>query len=137
MNPASQHARPRPAVAAAPALPECRRCASVAVMPQRNFYAFAEIDRAGHRRRDTAWLTARIADPASRFLPVWRNQNLVHAAADPPRAALPLPHEVAREAGALVLLRIEDCGAFFALELSAHGEPLSPIRQERPAQCTA
>ncbi len=102
----------------------------------RNFYAFAEIDRAGHRRRDEAWLAARIADPASRFLPVWRNQNLVHVAADPPRAALLLAHEIAREAGELVLLGIDDAGAFFALDLSAHDEPLSAIRHERPLEFT-
>jgi len=65
-------------------------------MTVRNFYAFAEIDRAGHRRRDAAWLNERILDPSSRLLPVWRNQNLVHAAAEPPRAALLLPHEPAR-----------------------------------------
>jgi NAD+ diphosphatase len=57
----------------------------------RNFYAFAEIDRAGHRRRDAAWLSERIAHPSARFLPVWRNQNLVDIAADPPRAALLTP----------------------------------------------
>ena len=91
-----------------------RRYASVAAMP-RNFYAFAEIDRAGRYRRDAAWLSARIADPTSRFLPVWRNQNLVHAAAEPPRAALLLPHEVARDSGETVLLGIDDRGAFFAL----------------------
>jgi len=48
----------------------------------RNFYAFAEIDRAGHRRRDAAWLSERLAHADTRFLPVWRNQNLVDIAAE-------------------------------------------------------
>jgi NAD+ diphosphatase len=116
-------------------LPLPRRYASVAAMP-RNFYAFAEIDRAGRYRRDAAWLSARIADPTSRFLPVWRNQNLVHAAAEAPRAALLLPHEVAREAGETVLLGVDDSGAFFALDLSAHDEPLTTIRHPAPLEFT-
>jgi NAD+ diphosphatase len=116
-------------------LPLPRRYASVAAMP-RNFYAFAEIDRAGRYRRDAAWLSARIADPTSRFLPVWRNQNLVHAAAEAPRAALLLPHEVAREAGETVLLGVDDRGAFFALDLSGHDEPLTTIRHPAPLEFT-
>jgi NAD+ diphosphatase len=117
------------------ALPLPCRYANVAVM-LRNFYAFAEIDRAGRHRRDAAWLAARIADPTSRILPVWRNQNLVHTAAEPPRAALLLPHEVACEAGETVLLGIDGCGAFFALDLSAHDEPLAALRLAAPLEFT-
>jgi NAD+ diphosphatase len=116
-------------------LPLPYRYANV-VMMLRNFYAFAEIDRAGRHRRDAAWLAARIADPTSRILPVWRNQNLVHTAAEPPRAALLLPHEVACEAGETVLLGIDGCGAFFALDLSAHDEPLAALRLAAPLEFT-
>jgi NAD+ diphosphatase len=53
-----------------------------------NFYASAGIDRAGHRRKDAAWLAERLAHARSRFLPVWRTQNLVHAVEGAaPRAA--------------------------------------------------
>jgi NAD+ diphosphatase len=114
-------------------LPLPRRHASVAMM-LRNFYAFAEIDRAGRYRRDAAWLAARIADPTSRFLPVWRNQNLVHAGAAPPRAALLLPHQVACEADEAVLLGIDEKGAFFAVDLSAHDEPLAALRHAAPLE---
>jgi len=48
-------------------LAPARRYASVAAM-LRNFYAFAEIDRAGHRRRDAAWLSERLAHADTRFL---------------------------------------------------------------------
>jgi len=116
-------------------LPAPRRYASVAAM-LRNFYAFAEIDRAGHRRRDAAWLSERIADPGARFLPVWRNQNLVHAAAEPPRAAFLTTAQIACDAGETVLLGIDDSGAFFALDLSAHDEPLAAIRHERLLEFT-
>ena len=42
-----------------------------------NFYAHPGFERAGLRRRDTGWILERITDPASLFVPVWRNQNLV------------------------------------------------------------
>ncbi len=116
-------------------LPLPRRYASVAAM-LRNFYAFAEIDRAGQRRRDAAWLSERIAHPTTRFLPVWRNQNLVDIEAEPPRAAFLTAEQIARDAGETVLLGIDDSGAFFALDLSAHDEPLAAIRYERPLEFT-
>lgn len=102
----------------------------------RNFYAFAEIDRAGHRRRDAAWLSERIADPSARFLPVWRSQNLVDIAVDPPRAAFLTGEQIVRDAGETVLLGVDDNGVFFALDLSAHDEPLAAIRHERPLEFT-
>ena len=54
-----------------------------------NFYSHAGFERAGLRRRDTTWILARIADPGSLFVPVWRNQNLVlELDGGEPRAAL-------------------------------------------------
>ena len=117
------------------ALPLPRRYASVAVMP-RNFYAFAEIDRAGRRRRDAAWLHERLADPSARFLPVWRNQNLVDIGSEPPRAAFLTSGQIARDAGETVLLGIAGDGTFFALDLSTHDEPLAAIRHDHPLEFT-
>ena len=102
----------------------------------RNYYAFAEIDRAGHLRRDSAWLAARSVHPGSRFLPVWRNQNLVHAASEPPRAALLTADEIARDAGETVLLGLAGDDALFALDLSGHDEPLTAIRYDLPLEFT-
>jgi NAD+ diphosphatase len=42
-----------------------------------NYYAPTGFERAGLRRRETSWIIERVADPASLFVPVWRNQNLV------------------------------------------------------------
>src|ERR1044071_9755951 len=42
-----------------------------------NFYSDSGLDRASERRKDEAWLAARLADPASRFVPVWRSRNYV------------------------------------------------------------
>jgi NAD+ diphosphatase len=110
------------------------RYASVAIMWLRNFYTFAEIDRVGHLRRDAAWLTARMAHPGSRFLPVWRTQNLVIAAAAPPRAALIAPHQLAHDLGEAVLLGLAGEDAVFAIDLSAHDEPLAALRHDQPLE---
>lgn len=40
-------------------------------------FAGSPLDREATRRRDHAWLEARLADAASRFLPLWRLQPLV------------------------------------------------------------
>jgi NAD+ diphosphatase len=42
-----------------------------------NFYADSGLDRASERRKDEAWVAARLADPASRFVPLWRSRNYV------------------------------------------------------------
>jgi NAD+ diphosphatase len=102
----------------------------------RNFYAFAKIDRVGHFRRDSAWLATRSAHPGSRFLPVWRSQNLLLAASEPPRAALLSVDEIARDAGEMVLLGLAGEDALFALDLSAYDEPLTAIRHDRPLEFT-
>src|SRR5215467_5386182 len=53
------------------------RYASLVAMRASNFYAHPGFERAGLRRRDTGWIVERINDPASLFVPVWRNQNLI------------------------------------------------------------
>ena len=42
----------------------------------RNFFTACCIDRASERRRDDQWLTARLADETTRFIPVWNLRNL-------------------------------------------------------------
>jgi len=45
-------------------------------VPQPNAYAGSPLDRAAILRDDEAWIAARLADPASLFVPVWRSRNL-------------------------------------------------------------
>ncbi len=45
---------------------------------QPNTYAGSPLDRAVAFREDDAWITARLADPASLFVPVWRSRSLFH-----------------------------------------------------------
>jgi NAD+ diphosphatase len=40
-------------------------------------FSGSPLDREGVRRRDRAWLDERLADPASRFLPIWQTKPLI------------------------------------------------------------
>jgi NAD+ diphosphatase len=42
-----------------------------------NFYSGAALDRADERRADPTWIEARLGDPRTRFLPVWRSRHFV------------------------------------------------------------
>ncbi|HYN37625.1 MAG TPA: NAD(+) diphosphatase [Rhodospirillales bacterium] len=103
----------------------------VEVMDATLAYSGCTLDRAGHRRGDEAWLTARLGDPASRFVPVWRDRILVEGA-DRPRVAA-LTGEAGQSACRLVeetvFLGVDDSGAtWFACDLSGHDEHrLTPL----------
>ena len=86
-------------------------------MKGENVFAGAFVDRSVHLRRDPAWLTAAIADPATRFAPVWRKRCL--AAGDPLRAVLLERHAVDRwlDPEALVFLGLYRDHAAFAVEV--------------------
>jgi NAD+ diphosphatase len=115
-------------------------------MPTLNYYASPNLERAGLRRRDIAWIRERVADPASVFVPVWRNQSLVFDIAGAgPRAALVAAAELAGliggdpvddrlAAGHIVFLGVIDEAAHFALDLSAHeAPPLDRLRSPAAA----
>lgn len=90
-----------------------------------NFYAGARLDRAALLRRDAAWLEARLADPATRLVPVWRSQSFV-AHGDMPRAAhlgADIAAELLNAAQCVVLLGLVGEVAHFAVDLSALEAP--------------
>jgi NAD+ diphosphatase len=115
-----------------------------------NYYSHADFERAGLRRRDTEWIRARVIDPTSVFVPVWRSQSLVIeieggepraavlgiAAAGPPLGEL---HDNAIDErlayGEFVFLGVVDERAHFALDVSAHEAPLDMLRS--PARAAA
>lgn len=66
-----------------------------------NFYASGGLERAAERRRDDAWLAAQLIDPRTRFVPVWRSQNLVLA--DPGAGDAPMAAFLAAEHAAALL----------------------------------
>lgn len=98
----------------------------------RNGYAALELDRQGERRGDVEWLAAQLADPATRFCPVWRSRNLV--VGDPPRAGA-LPPKALESAltadAATVFLGSRSGAAVFAVELSAAEPPADLAPGER------
>jgi NAD+ diphosphatase len=50
----------------------------LAIPPKRaNAYTGSPLDRAAEKRDDSDWIAARLADPQSLFLPVWRARSLV------------------------------------------------------------
>ncbi len=106
-------------------------------MRDANFYAAQGlIDRAGWRRKDPDWLAQRLADPESRFVPVWRSQSLVVSLAGAePRAAFLGRHEIAAE-GECVLLGLMEERAYFALDLSHVEAPLEVLRAALPVEFT-
>ena len=85
-----------------------------------NFYATGEFDRAVERREDVAWLRARLADPATRFYPIWRMRNFVSDPALPRALALdPGRHTALLESASTVaLLGIEEETAHFLIDIS-------------------
>ena len=103
-----------------------------------NYYAHPGFDRAGLYRRDADWLRARLADPASLFVPVWRNQNLVieidgagpRAAVLTGAAAAALVGDIEERlsAGGLILLGVVEDRAHFAVDVSPVEAPLEMLR---------
>src|SRR5215469_11131851 len=103
-----------------------------------NFYSHSGFERAGLRRRDTAWIVERVTDPASLFVPVWRNQNLViELDGAEPRAAVLPSADIAKilgvgherlASGEVVFLGVIEERAHFALDLSPAEAPLEMFR---------
>jgi len=101
--------------------------------PYRNFYAGLGLDRVSLLRRDSGWIAARLADPASVLVPVWRAQNLVCSGEVPAAARLTVAGaaDLVALAREVVLLGLEGETACFAIELSHIDAPeaLPPLAQ--------
>src|ERR1700687_2427327 len=91
-------------------------------LPAPHVFAGTYLDRAANRRADAAWLAAALGDPATRFVPVWRDQSLLrdrHAALV--TAAQVQPYLAAR--APILLGELRDAPVF-ALELDVAGAPV-------------
>jgi len=104
-----------------------------------NFYSHPGFERAGLRRRDTAWIVERLIDPGSLFVPVWRNQNLViELDGGEPRAVVldtdRITGIIGRNTedrlagGELVFLGVIEERAHFALDVSPIEAPLEMLQ---------
>ncbi len=87
-------------------------------MKRPNIYAAGGIDRAAHLRTDDSWVAARLADPQTRLVPVWRARNLVDLNGAPTPQLLPPEPGLVAEAQATALLGLVDGIAHFAIDLS-------------------
>ncbi len=116
-----------------------------------NFYTGNPLDRLALRRDDDGYLQELLHDPASRFLPVWRDQHLIAGEQSedvrvgmPTRAALGQPVE-ALAGLPWVLLGLQEGHAVFAVDLGGleepaalvppafgHFEPLRPLAPSLP-----
>jgi NAD+ diphosphatase len=108
-----------------------------------NYYAHPGFERAGLRRREPEWIRARVFDPGSLFVPVWRTQSLVIEVEGGEPRAVALPAEAVVQVfggmgeaeveerlayGQFVFLGLIDERAHFALDLSAIETPLDALR---------
>jgi NAD+ diphosphatase len=93
-----------------------------------NFYASAAVDRLGHLRRDEQWIAQRLADPATRILPVWRTHNLVITGGTPGAAWLSVAQagHLLGEVREFAFLGFHESIAHFAIEVS-HLEDPAPV----------
>jgi NAD+ diphosphatase len=99
-----------------------------------NFYA-GGLDRVSHLRKDEAWLTERLQDGRSLFVPVWRGNNLVsYVEGDEPHAVFLAPDAIASAISEAVLLGLHEERAFFACDLSEVETPQEVVHAEAPAQ---
>ncbi len=100
-----------------------------------NFYT-GGLDRAAHLRKDEAWLAARLVHESSRFVPVWRGQNLIASSAGAePRAVLLTRDALAAVAAEseTILLGVHEDRAYFACDLS----PIEAPQEAIPAALAA
>lgn len=92
-----------------------------------NVYTGSPLDRAGHLRDDAAWIDARLKDPATRFVPVWRAKTLVHGMDAGQPAAVFLPgdhaHTLRTAGGPWAFLGLHGADAVFAIDISAAEDP--------------
>ncbi len=94
-----------------------------------NYFSAGDLDRAtGFRPRDE-WLQERLADPATRIVPLWQSRNLLQGDSAP-RPVLLSPAELGDagfDCGAAVLLGTRGSIAYFALDLVVDEASLSRL----------
>ena len=93
-----------------------------------NVYTGSPLDRAGQRRDETPWIEARLADPESLFVPVWRSRTLVEGLAEGRPQAVYVTNEAAATlrmaGGPWAFLGMLDGQAVFCVDVSAVDDPI-------------
>jgi NAD+ diphosphatase len=95
------------------------------------------LDRATDRRDDEAWIAARLADPESLFVPVWRSRSLLRGVEDGRPEAVYLTGAAAEAlrmtGGAWAFLGVMQDRAVFGVDISAVEDPLPLLPAELAA----
>ncbi len=101
---------------------------SVILASRPNVYTGSPLDRADGRRTDEAWIAGRLADPASRWVPVWRARTLFRGLDEGRPEAVFLTGEAASAVrlagGPWAFLGLQDGIAVFTVDVSAVEDPL-------------
>jgi NAD+ diphosphatase len=94
-----------------------------------NYFSAGGLDRATLLRPRDGWLEERLADPATRIVPVWRSRNLLRGG-HAPQPVLLSPAELRAagfDCGAAILLGTHSEVAYFALDLACDEGALSAL----------
>jgi NAD+ diphosphatase len=98
-----------------------------------NAYTGSPLDRVSGKRDDAAFVAARLADPASLFVPVWQAKSLLRGVETGAPEAVLLTRDAAValgvEARPHALLGLWGDRAVFALDLSAEADPLPALAE--------
>ena len=93
-----------------------------------NAYSGSPLDRAGHLRSHAGWIAKTLADPGTRFVPLWRGQNLLSTALDgTPEAVFPAGLPVDQHPWAFLGQTAES--SLFAVDLSALETPPAVVAE--------
>ncbi len=101
-------------------------------MGSKFYYDDLTLDRAHHLRLNQDWINVSMANGQAKFLPVWRNRNLIRndpvSENEPPAAAF-LNEDETQElrplAGETIFLGLENDTSYFAFDISPVEDPLS------------
>ncbi len=94
-----------------------------------NYFSAGDLDRATGLRPRDEWLEERLADPATRIVPLWQSRNLFQGDSAP-QPVLLSPAELGKagfDCGAAVLLGTRGSIAYFALDLVVDEASLSRL----------
>lgn len=96
-------------------------------MGRPNYYSGVGLDRADHLRLDENWLNARLEDPGTRFVAVWRSRNLVASDGSARAVWLDAGHAalLIEQAHTLAFLGLNGQQAYVGLDLSGLEAPES------------
>jgi len=107
---------------------------SVILASRPNVYTGSPLDRADGRRTDEAWIAERLADPASRWVPVWRARTLFRGLDEGRPEAVFLTGNAASAlrlaGGPWAFLGLQDGAAVFTVDVSAVDDPMPLLPPE-------